>query len=314
MDFKQLRYILKVAETRNITKAAGELFISQPALSHYIAKVEKELGMQLFDRMTAPISLTLAGEYYVDTARKILNMEMNLREKLADIATMKQGHIVMGLPPARAAYVLPFIIAEFQKKYPGVKLETMEKNSDILKESIKSGKADFALIPLTSGMDALEGDKDLEAEVLAMEELYLVVHEKLAENMTIKPGGVVDIESIKEKPFVMLRKNRGIRKAVDAMFLQYSAEMNVAMETSSNESAYRLAAAGIGMAIVPAMTLYQVENDPRVHIYHLSEKGMKWPLSFVHRRGEYLSVLKLEISDLLEELFEHAPEIHVTLK
>ena len=312
MDFKQLRYILKVAETRNITKAAGELFITQPALSHYVSKVERELGTQLFDRMTTPLSLTLAGECYVETAKKILDLEQNLHEKLADIATMKQGHIVMGLPPARAAYVLPYIITEFRKKYPGVYLETMEKNSDILKEAIRSGKADFALIPMTKGMDMLDDDKELEGEVLAMEELYLVAHEDLLADVLVKPGGVVDFESIKDKPFVMLRRNRGIRKAVDAMFLQYSSKMNVAMETSSNESAYRLAAAGIGAAIVPAMTLYQVEVKPQVHIYRLSENGMKWPLSFVHRRGEYLSVLKLELSDMLQELLENSPTIKVS--
>ena len=311
MAFKQLRYIIKVAETRNITKAAGELFITQPALSHYIAKVEKELGIQLFDRNTTPLSLTVAGEYYVETAKKIINLELNLREKLADVATLKKGHIVMGIPPARAAYVLPYIIPKFKAKYPGVHLETMEKNSDILKESIKTGKADFALIPMTRGINSLEADKELEGEILGMEELYLVAHKSLLADVTVKPGGVVDIESIKEKPFVMLRKNRGVRKAVDAMFLQYSSKMNVVMETSSNDSAYRLAAAGIGMAIVPAMVLYQVQREEDVHIYHLSEEGMKWPLSFVHRQGEYLSVLKLEISDLLEELFENSPKIQV---
>ncbi len=311
MDFKQLRYIIKVAETRNITKAAGELYITQPALSHYIAKVEKELGIQLFDRNTTPLSLTVAGEYYVGTAKKIINLELNLREKLADVAALKKGHIVMGIPPARAAYVLPYIIPKFKEKYPGVQLETMEKNSDILKESIKTGKADFALIPMTRGINSLEADKELEGEILGMEELYLVAHKSLLSDVTVKPGGVVDIESIKEKPFVMLRKNRGVRKAIDAMFLQYSSKMNVVMETSSNDSAYRLAAAGIGMAIVPAMVLYQVEREEDVHIYHLSEEGMKWPLSFVHRQGEYLSVLKLEISDLLEELFENSPQIQV---
>lgn len=311
MDFKQLRYILKVAETKNITKAAGELFITQPALSHYVSKVEKDLGIQLFNRMTTPISLTVAGECYVETAKKILNLEMNLRERLADIATMKQGHIVMGLPPARAAYVLPLVISRFRDKYPGVKLETVEKNSVMLKEFIKTGKVDFALIPMREGLDSLNEDKDLEGEIIAMEELFLVSHVSLLSGVTVKKGGVVDFEQVKNKPFVMLRKNRGIRKAVDAVFMHYGTKMNVAMETSSNDSAYRLAAAGIGMAIVPAMTLYQIPSNKDVHIYHLSEQGMKWPLSFVHRKGEYLSVLKLEISDLLEELFENAPKIVV---
>lgn len=72
MDFRQLQYIIKVAECGNITKAASELYIAQPSLSNYISKVEQELGVLLFDRSTVPIRPTLAGEAYIKDAKKIL--------------------------------------------------------------------------------------------------------------------------------------------------------------------------------------------------------------------------------------------------
>lgn len=301
MDFKQLRYILKVAETKNVTRAAEELFITQPALSHYIAKVEKDVGMALFERSTTPISLTVAGEHYVRTARQILQMEANLKEQLADIASLKKGRIIMGLPPARAAYVLPFVLSKFRNHYPGVELRTLEKNSTVLKQAVLSGEADFAFLPW------LEEEAGLEGETLFMEELFLVASKGKICQEHLKSPGIVDFERIKDMDFVLLRQNRGIRQMVEGIFLQYGTEPKAVMETSSNESAYRLAAAGLGLAIVPAMTLYTVRNEPEIEIYHLSEKGMRWPLAFVHRKGEYLNVLKLELSDLLQELFEAQP-------
>lgn len=301
MDFKQLRYILKVAEMRNVTHAAEELFITQPALSHYIAKVEKELGLPLFERSTTPLSLTVAGEHYVKTARKILQLEANLKEQLADIATLKTGRITMGIPPARASYVLPFVLSRFHASYPGVELNTLEKNSTVLKQSVLSGEADFAFLPW------LEEAAGLEAEVLSKEELFLVAAKGQLTAEHLKKPGIVDFERVTDMNFVLLRQNRGIRQMVEGIFRQYGTNPQVIMETSSNESAYRLAAAGLGLAIVPAMTLYTIRPEPQAEIYHLSEKGMRWPLAFVHRKGEYLNVLKLELSDLLQELFEQQP-------
>lgn len=305
MDFRELRYVLKVAEYGNITQAAKALFITQPALSHYISKVETRLGMQLFNRNVVPLSLTLAGEKYVKAARKILAIEANLHEELEDIMMLKEGRIVMGIPPARASYVLPYLLRRFHQRYPGIELVTMEKNSGILKQAVLHGKADFAFLPWLSDEEGLEG------EVLYMEELFLVARQgMLAEkNFKDKRRSIVDFETLVDEPFVLLRRNRGIRWMVDGIFRQYGTVPQVVMETSSNESAYRLAASGLGLAIVPGMTLYTTRREAQVAVYHLSEKGMRWPLAFVHRKGEYLNVLKLELSDLLQELFERHPPI-----
>ena len=297
MDFKQLQYILKIAETKNVTKAAEELFISQPALSHYLFKVEEEFGTKLFDRTTTPISLTMAGEEYVAAAKQILKIGRSLKEAVADITSMKRGKVVIGIPPARGACVLPYIVPRFKAKYPGVILETHERDSKTLKAAILAGRVDFAILPFID-------EPGFEGEILFEEELFLVAAAGRLRPEQTRRGGVIDFEKIKDEPFVLLHKNHGIRTAIDAIFMQYGIQPQILMETGSNETACRLAAAGLGLAIVPAMTLYMVKNMEQVEVYHMSESGMKWPLAMVHREGEYLNPLELEIADLIQQFFQ----------
>ena len=80
MNLREYQYVLKVAQLQNMTRAAEALYITQPSLSHYIARVEEELGVQLFNRLTTPLSLTPAGEKYVETAQMILELASGLKK------------------------------------------------------------------------------------------------------------------------------------------------------------------------------------------------------------------------------------------
>lgn len=301
MDFKELLYVLKIAETKNITRAAEELFISQPALSHFLSKTERELGAKLFDRAASPLALTLSGEAYVRAAKKILAVSHNLHEELKDIESLKSGHITLGIPPSRAAAVLPHVAAPLKEKYPTLTLETLERASDILLAAVRSGQADFALLPA----DKMEDD--LEGEILCEEELFMVGLEGSVPEAAVKDGRIIDFEALAALaplPFVLLKKNHGIRRTCDTIFREFGLAVKVAFETSSNETALRLAAAGLGVAIVPAATLYTAAFPQRLQLYHLSARGMKWPLAMIHRKGEYLSDLKLFIADLMQDGLE----------
>ena len=85
MELKQFTYVRQVAESGSFTKAAAELFISQPALSNYVSKVEEDLGVKLFDRSANPLKLTYAGEQYVKRAKAILGQMEEMNRELRDI-------------------------------------------------------------------------------------------------------------------------------------------------------------------------------------------------------------------------------------
>ena len=93
MNSKKLKYIITIAELKSISKAANELFISQPSLSSILSNLEKELGVTLFNRSTSPLSLTYAGEKYIKIAKEILSLESNLKKELFDISNMKKGKL-----------------------------------------------------------------------------------------------------------------------------------------------------------------------------------------------------------------------------
>lgn len=91
LDSKQMHYILKVVECQNITRAAEQLYVSQPALSSLISKVEEELGAKIFNRNTTPLTLTQEGECYVRTARKILALQQAMTEEIENIRNCREG-------------------------------------------------------------------------------------------------------------------------------------------------------------------------------------------------------------------------------
>jgi len=138
VDFKQLQYVLKVAECRNITKAAEQLYVSQPALSSFLAKTEEELGAKIFNRNTTPLTLTQAGECYVKTAKRILALQDTLKRDVENLNACREGVIRIALSDMRATFLLPFVLPEFKQLYPNVQLKTLESSSIGVEENIRS--------------------------------------------------------------------------------------------------------------------------------------------------------------------------------
>ena len=117
MEYKAFQYVLKIAELGNLTKAANELYVSQPSLSHYIARVEQEVGTPLFQRGVSPMRLTPAGEKYAETARMILALDKRMQQDISDIVNQKTGIIMLGMSHARASFLLPHVMPEMHRRY-----------------------------------------------------------------------------------------------------------------------------------------------------------------------------------------------------
>ncbi|MDO4314121.1 MAG: LysR family transcriptional regulator, partial [Eubacteriales bacterium] len=170
MDFRDLRYVTAVADCGSITEASRQLFISQPSLSYIISKIEQDVGIQLFNRKNYPLTLTYAGEKYVDTARKILRLNDNLRRELVDIGLGEKGKISFGIPTERAGYMLPRVIPEYKKLFPKVEIRIYEAMSDELLSSLLRDEVNFYIIPRSQ--KELPGG--LQTELIYKEKLWLV--------------------------------------------------------------------------------------------------------------------------------------------
>ena len=310
MDFREMLYITTVADCRSITAAARKLYISQPSLSHIVSKVEQDVGVKLFDRGTSPLTITYAGEKYVETARKILLMSDNLRKELIDAGLGEKGRINFGMPTERAGYMLPAVIPEFKKQYPGIELQVMEAKSDELLKAILRDDISFYVIPRSQG----ELPVGLKAESIYREQLLLVAEESmLTEDMFLDESSVLNMTEGKRKnrcvnlskmanlPFVMLKKGHAIRKKTDLVLRQYGIDPKIMIELSSCISAVQLAAAGLGVAIVPQRAIDALGGMERFNCYDFSVTPEFWSVNAVYKEDMYLGRAERFLIDLMKQ-------------
>jgi DNA-binding transcriptional LysR family regulator len=121
--------VITIASTGSFSRAADELQIAQPTLSKYIQKLEKNIGIELFDRSTIPIRLTTAGELYVTAGKKMIDDDRQLQKQLQEVKYNQNLEIKVGISPSRAPYLMPFILSKYQaqsthihrmfRSYPG---------------------------------------------------------------------------------------------------------------------------------------------------------------------------------------------------
>ena len=314
MDFREMLYITTVADCRSITAAARKLYISQPSLSHIVSKVEQDVGVKLFDRGTSPLTITYAGEKYVETARKILLMSDNLRKELIDAGLGEKGRINFGMPTERAGYMLPAVIPEFKKQYPGIELQVMEAKSDELLQAILRDDISFYVIPRSQG----ELPVGLKAESIYREQLLLVAEESmLTEDMFLDESSVLNMTEGKRKnrcvnlskmanlPFIMLKKGHAIRKKTDLVLRQYGIDPKIMIELSSCISAVQLAAAGLGVAIVPQRAIDALGGMERFNCYDFSVTPEFWSVNAVYKENMYLGRAERFLIDLMKQKFQN---------
>lgn len=293
MDSKQIQYILKVAECQNITRAAEQLYLSQPALSHFISKTEEELGAKLFNRGTTPLTLTQAGEQYVKTARMILALEEGLYKNIDDMKKGKGGVITLGLSDMRATYILPLVLPQFKRLYPHITVRTVESSSRSVEQNVKDGVVDIGLIPL------FDFDPELSSRMIYDEELVLVSTEDLPHQRGAMRSWVA-VEELDGKDFVLLSEPNRIRSAVDTIFLEHGVKPGSIMESSNNMTVYMLATTGMAMGIVPEIVV-NLMNPIRVpKIYSLGRGGFHWNVGAIWRPDMVLTPAHEELMRLLK--------------
>ena len=117
------KYAYKTYEKKSFSSAAKELFISQPALSAAISRLEAELGFKIFDRTTVPLSLTPQGRIYIESLEEIMESETIMKERIKKLSESSYNRLSVGGSCLAAYHILPFICAEFQKKYPSVSMQ-----------------------------------------------------------------------------------------------------------------------------------------------------------------------------------------------
>lgn len=143
MSLDKFDYVLALAEERNLTRAAKKTFISQPALTNYINKLESQLGVKLFDRTVSPIQITRAGALYIERMKKIQMAETACSASCRALGA-QETVFHFGIGATRGSHWLPFLIPEFCRRHPEVALQLHEHGEAFLEDGVRRGEIDLA--------------------------------------------------------------------------------------------------------------------------------------------------------------------------
>jgi DNA-binding transcriptional LysR family regulator len=299
MDFKKLKYVLTVAELQSISKAAAALYISQPSLSHIISNIETELGVQIFNRTTTPISLTYAGERFAATAREILSMNDKLAKEFTDISGMNKGRISIGIPSVRGGSMMPHILPVFHQEYPGIELVLVEGNGKQLEHFLLNGKIDigFTIPPLS--------DKRIAYEVICREKIRLACKKGYLgrEYMVDGTEDVVDISKLGDIDFILTKQGHTIRACVDDIFDKHGISPKVILETSNSGTAYRLATAGMGVCFAADMTISSTIPVGDYDLLEIGQPGVGWEIVAIYGKDAYITAAERRLINLARDVF-----------
>lgn len=288
LSSRDLRAVIALIEERNFTRAAERVHLSQPAFSALIHGVEESLGARLFDRTTRYVVLTPEGKLFEESARRVLGdfdgMVANFREH----AERRRGRVAIAALPSLAAGWLPGVLAEYRQRYPGIELALLDGLSEQCLSAVRGGRADFAL--------AAAGDKDadLATAELCADEFHLICRKDhpLARQKEIK------LRDLAAHPFVHLSRNSSVRQHLEAAF--HPTPMQTVLEVEHLATVTGMVAAGLGITVVPALTLFHFER-PDLVVRPLDMKGLKRRILLVRRKNQPLSVAAEALYELMME-------------
>ncbi len=250
MNLKQFHYVLILAQEASFAKAAGILGISQPSLSQYVKKIEKQLGVELFNRTGGNVSLTDAGRIYIDAGRKILDLERQMCSQFDDLAGHKTGSLIIGTSPYRSASMMPVIAKRFREKHPGMHLVVEEMTSQELIEAAEHGQFDFCITmkPVDTRLFRYVD--------IACEEMVLAVPASMesfpAVSMPERKYPAIDAAVIDRQPFVMITEGQLMQRSLHDLSLDYGLSLRKAAVVKSLEAQIAMVRAGMGMALLPS--------------------------------------------------------------
>lgn len=314
--FQYMNYVCEVYKTGSFSKAAKNLYLTQPALSIAIKKEEQELGQPLFERSTSHIALTEAGKAYIESAEKIKNIETSLRLYCNDLSKLKTGSVRVGASNFFLSQIVLSVISEFSRKYPGIDLEIREAPSLELKEKIRKEELDIIIDPM------IQEDSMFQSHVLFEEHFLLAVPEKIAagsgaeayalsrsqilDGFHLLPGcPKVPLSLFADKPFILLRPETVTYGHAMEICESYGFTPKVRFFLDQLITSYHFVGKGLGIAFVSDCLVKLTPPEPGVLFFQLDSPLAKREVAAVHKKNRYLSSASAAFIETAKKMIEN---------
>lgn len=292
----QLRVFEAAARHSSFTRAAEELFLTQPTISMQIKQLTKSVGIPLFEQVGKRLYLTEAGRELFATCKEIFNTLAQFEMKVADLKGLKQGQLRLAVI-STAKYFIPRLLGSFCQLYPGIEISLQVTNHEGILERMTTNQDDLYI------MSQIPEHLDINYEAFLENPLVVLapVNHPLAGERNIP------ISKLTNEPFIMREPGSGTRRAVQELFDKEDVKVKVKLELGSNEAIKQAIAGGLGISILSRHTLMPYAED--LTILDVEHFPIKRNWYMVYPNGKQLSIVgRTYFEYLLEAAKQFASE------
>lgn len=289
MDLAALRSFVVLAQLGNVTRAAEQLGLTQPAVSNQLARLEGELTQRLFDRTPQGLQLTAAGELLRGFVEEALERLSAGRLAVAELAGLASGALGVGGGATATTYLLPPLLGTYHARYPEIQLFVREEGSEAVSAAVARGELDLGIVTLPVHAPARP---PLVVEPWANDELVLIVPRR----SPLAKQQAFTWEDLDGEPLVLFQAGSSVRSLIDRRLATAGIEVQIVMELRSIESIKQMVRQGIGAAFVSRFAL-----DRRTRGLRCEDQPLHRQLGLVYREDRSLSPAAEAFLGLLRE-------------
>ncbi len=283
-------YFLTVAETGNISRAAEKLYVSQPSLSKYLRRLERDLGAALFDRSSYPLKLTEAGKLYLNYVREERLRERSLRRGLENLGAPDRGEVRVGLTPWRSSSLLAEPLATFWGLRPNVRVVLEEGPHRQLASLIEHDRVDFALTHLPNQYEGFSRSHEFlmtDATVFAVGAAHPLLRELPA------PDGIgalaeSEFALFRNEAFAMFQESQNIYDTIRSFLERAGVLPDVRLVTPNIHTAMGFVRGNQGVGFATA-SYAKTRRGDSLRFFYLGGEPVKWDIVATYKKGRPLS-------------------------
>ncbi|GAE32731.1 LysR family transcriptional regulator [Halalkalibacter hemicellulosilyticus] len=298
MELRQLKYFMEVAKREHMTEAAEALHVAQSAVSRQIGNLEDELGVDLFVRQGRRVKLTPLGRIFLERTTEAMKLIESATREVEEHLEPEKGTVRITFPISMAAFTLPTAISRFRQKYPQAKFQLKQGIYYNLIEDVVNGEYNMALLA------PVPEDERVEGYTLFTEEVVAIV----PKTHTLSTNSDLSLKQLENEPLVVLPEGMYFRELVIQACLDQGYYPNISFEGDDVDALKGLASAGLGITLLPEVTVMDNVPHNTVKIRIRDPKVIR-TVGIITPKGRELLPTERLFLQFLKEFFENTVNV-----
>ncbi|MDL2059831.1 LysR family transcriptional regulator [Mesosutterella sp. AGMB02718] len=283
MNEKPYQYVQALLSAGSFSKAAKRLNISQPSLSQFIMRLEKDAGAVLIDRLARPLKLTPAGMCWCEAEKNVSKIRELCRIQIRDMGEGIVGKLSVGTPYYFESYFLSNVLPSFLESYPEVEISIEEKDDQKLEELVAASRIDLAIVP------APREDPGIASELLFCEPCLIAVRKDDPVCAGANPDGSIDFAKFDRRPFVVVKPTVRLRGVYNSLCARTKTQPRIAVECGDLTTALSHTISGLGPSLVTEMMARQFREKAPLEFFTIRPAVDPIRICAIYSDTRYLS-------------------------